>query len=180
MKKSTLIASGIALACALSAATVPAFAHGADKSAGPARWSTGDSTPAQRKATLTKEINAAYAEQKTQCQRQAASKRAGCLSAARTTYQHDLAGMPRLLADAPSGGVSERVLTTTPATPDTPVAAGASAVGGSGATGTTGSGSTDAIPPANAQSGGVPPPVDQPDPAQPTQPPQGVPPTQQQ
>lgn len=169
MSNSTIIAGGIALACALSAATLPVFAA--------------DSTPAQRKATLTKEINAAYAEQKTACQRQAASTRSSCLSAARTTYQHDLASMPRLLADAPSGGVSERVVSTTPATPNTPnapVASGANAVGGSGSTGTTGSGSTDAIPPAAAQSGGVPPPVDQPDPAQPTQPPQGVPPTQQQ
>jgi hypothetical protein len=157
---------------------LPAFAG--DKTTGPARWTTGDSTSAQRKATLTKEINAAYAEQQTQCQRQGAAKRARCLTAARTTYQHDLAAMPRLLADAPAGGISERVVSTTAGAATTPVARGANAVGSSGSTGTSGSGSTDAIAPAAAQSGGVPPPVDQPDPAQPTQPPQGVPPTQQQ
>jgi hypothetical protein len=182
MRPSAFIARGVALACALGAAALPALpavAHQATSA--PARWSSGDSTPAQRKATLTKEINAAYAEQQSQCKRQPASQRSACLKEARTTYQHDLASMPRLLAGAPAGSISERVVSTSIGTADRPVpAGGASAVGGSGSTGFTGSGSVDAIPPASTQSGGVPPPVDQPDPAQPTTPPQGNPPPAQQ
>lgn len=182
MSKATCILRGVALACALCAAGSPAMA-----AKDPARWTQGDKTKAQRMATLKKEINAAYAEQQAACKRKASASRAACLKDARQVYQHDLAQAPQLLAAAPRGEVTERVVSTTPApaaaTPDQ--AAGSTAYGSS-STGSTGSGAgtvsgkDDAMPPSAGQSGGLPP-VDQPDPQSPNQPPQGsTPPIQQQ
>lgn len=163
--KSTLILRGIVVACALSAAGLPALAKN------PSQQSS--SSQAARKATLKKEINAAYDDQQRACKKEASGQRAACLKQARQTYQQDMANMPQLLADAPSGSVSERVVSTTSAPPDA-TQGGASAYGGSGggATGS-GSGSVDATPPASGQSGGLPPPIDQPNPVQAVQPQQG-------
>jgi hypothetical protein len=88
----------IALACALCAA-VPAMAQ---------------SPKAQQQgmATLKKEINAAYAQQKTECGKQAKSERASCLDQARQTYDHDMKDAPRLVANAPTGGIQERTIST--------------------------------------------------------------------
>jgi hypothetical protein len=157
MSKAKCILRGVALACALCAAGTPAMA-----AKDPARWTHGDSTKSQRMATLKKEINAAYAEQQTACKRKSSGKRDACLKLARQVYQHDMANAPRLLAQAPRGAVSERVVSTTPATPAQP---GASAYGnsGSGATGSGGAtgtvdGKDDALPPSHGQTGGLPPP----------------------
>jgi hypothetical protein len=100
----------IALACALCAA-VPAMAQ---------------SPKAQQQgmATLKKEINAAYAQQKTECGKQAKSERASCLDQARQTYDHDMKDAPRLVANAPTGGIQERTISTVDS-------GGASAVGSS-------------------------------------------------
>jgi hypothetical protein len=185
MTSTSTIVRGIVVACALSAASLPALAQTQAKAAG----------SAARKATLTKEINAAYAEQQGACKRAASSQRAACLKHARTTWQHDLANMRALLADAPSGGVTERIVATSAAAPaprapatDASARDGASAYGrsGSGVTGSSagsgtgssagagsGAGSIDAIPPTGGQAGGLPPPIDQPNPVAPTQPPQG-------
>lgn len=176
MSKSAFIVRGIALACALGAASLPALAQNPTKQSGPARWYKGDSTKQQRTATLKKEINAAYAEQQSACRHESSGQRSACLKQARQTYQHDMAHIPQLLAAAPSGGVNERVVSTTTGMPDTPAGqGGASAYGssGGGATGSgSGTGSVDAIPPNNGQAGGMPPPIDQPNPVQPMQPPQ--------
>jgi hypothetical protein len=94
-------------------------------------------------------------------------------------YQRDMANAPQLLAQAPRGEVTERVVSTTtaPATPDQP--AGSSAYGSSstGATGSgagTVSGKDDAMPPSAGQTGVLPPPrVDPSDTQAPNQPPQG-------
>jgi hypothetical protein len=160
MSKAKCILRGVALACALCAAGTPAMA-----AKDPARWTQGDSTRSQRMATLKKEINAAYAEQQTACKRKSSGKRDACLKQARQIYQRDMANAPRLLAQAPRGEVTERVVSTTPATPATPAQPGASAYGTSGS-GTTGSGGAtgtvdgkdDALPPSAGQSDGMPPP----------------------
>jgi hypothetical protein len=178
MNKATCILRGVALACALCAAGTPAMA-----AKDPARWTQGDSTKAQRMATLKKEINAAYAEQQTACKHKASAKRDACLKQARQIYQRDMANAPTLLAQAPKGEVTERVVSTTPA-PATSTQPGATAYGSSGAgttgsggaTGTTGSvsGKDDAVPPSSGQSGGLPPPRIDPSSMQaPNQPPQG-------
>jgi hypothetical protein len=160
MNKATCILRGVALACALCAAGTPAMA-----AKDPARWTQGDSTKAQRMATLKKEINAAYAEQQTACKRKSSGQRDACLKQARQIYQRDLANAPSLLAQAPKGRVMERVVSTTPAAPASSTQPGATAYGSSGA-GTTGSGNAtgtvngkdDALPPASGQTGGLPPP----------------------
>jgi hypothetical protein len=176
MNKATCILRGVALACALCAAGTPAMA-----AKDPARWTQGDSTKAQRMAVLKKEINAAYAEQQTACKRKSSGKRDACLKQARQVYQRDLANAPNLLAQAPRGQVTERVVSTTPATPNQATQPGASAYGSSGAgatgsggaTGTTG-GKDDALPPSSGQTGGLPPPrVDPSNTQLPDQPPQG-------
>jgi hypothetical protein len=160
--KTTLILRGIVVACALSAASLPALAKNPTQQSAASQQA--------RKATLKKEINAAYAEQQSACKREASGQRAACLKQARQTYQHDLASVPQLLADAPGGSVTERVVSTTTAAPDA-TQGGASAYGSSGGGSTgSGSGSVDAVPPANGQSGGLPPPIDQPSPVQPTRP----------
>jgi hypothetical protein len=151
MNKATCILRGVALACALCAAGTPAMA-----AKDPARWTQGDSTKAQRMATLKKEINAAYAEQQTACKRKSSAKRDACLQQARQIYRHDMANAPRLLAQAPRGRVSERIVSTTPAATGMPTQPGATAYGSSGA-GMTGSGSAtgtvggkdDAVPPSS-------------------------------
>jgi hypothetical protein len=182
MSKATCILRGVALACALCAAGSSAMA-----AKDPARWTQGDKTKAQRMATLKKEINAAYAEQQAACKHKSSSSRTACLKQARQIYQHDMAHAPQLLAEAPRGEVTERVVSTTPATPATPAQPGATAYGNSnmGATGAgTGdvNGKDDAIPPSSGQAGGLPPPrMDQSDMQAPNQPPQGTtPPVQQQ
>jgi len=144
----------------------------------PARWTHGDSTKSQRMATLKKEINAAYAEQQTACKRKSSGKRDACLQQARQIYQRDMANAPRLLAQAPKGRVSERVVSTTPAATGTSTQPGASAYGSSGA-GMTGSGGAsgtvggkdDAVPPSSSME-----PQDQPR----NQPQGSTPPVQQQ
>jgi hypothetical protein len=160
MNKATCILRGIALACALCAAGTPAMA-----AKDPARWTQADSTKTQRMATLKKEINAAYAEQQSACKRKSSGKRDACLKQARQIYQRDMANAPRLLAQAPRGEVTERVVSTTPAAPATSTQPGTTAYGSSG-TGTTGSGNAtgtvsgkdDALPPSSGQTGGLPPP----------------------
>lgn len=169
--KTTLILRGMVVACALSAASLPALAKNPAQQSGASQQA--------RKATLQKEINAAYADQQRACRHEASGQRAACLKQARQTYQQDMANMPQLLADAPTGSVTERVVSTTTAPPDA-TQGGASAYGnsgggstGSGSSASSGSGSVDAIPPNNGQSGGLPPPIDQPNPVQPTQPQNG-------
>jgi hypothetical protein len=96
-----------------------------------------------------------------------------------------MAHAPQLLAAAPRGEVTERVVATTPA-PAAPTQPGATAYGssGSGATGAgTGDvrGKDDAVAPTTGQTGGLPPPRDdQPDNQAPNQPPQSTTPVQQQ
>ena len=177
MNKATCILRGVALACALCAAGTPAMA-----AKDPACWTQGDSTKSQRMATLKKEINAAYAEQQTACKRKASSKRDACMKQARQIYQHDMANAPHLLAQAPRGRVSERIVSTTPAATGTSTQPGATAYGSSGA-GMTGSGGAtgnvngkdDTVPPSGNMQ-----PQDQPQ-DQPQNQPQGsTPPVQQQ
>jgi hypothetical protein len=184
MNKASSILRGAWIACALCAASVPALADSHPRAAkDPARWTTGDKTKAQRMATLKKEINAAYAEQQSACRHKSSGSRAGCLKEARQVYQHDMAHAPQLLAAAPRGEVTERVVSTTPATPETPAQPGASAYGSSNAGAATGSGGKDdAIPPSSGQAGGLPPPrMDEQDMQAPNQPPAGnSPPVQQQ
>ena len=103
MNMTTLSLRTIAMACALCAATVPALAQTAQKSG----------SKQQSMATLKKEINAAYAQQKRECGRQAASERTSCLNQARQTYRDDMANAPQLVASAPRGSVTERVVSTT-------------------------------------------------------------------
>lgn len=181
MSKATCILRGVALACALCAAGSPAMA-----AKDPARWTQGDKTKAQRMATLKKEINAAYAEQQSACRHKSAGSRAACLKEARQVYRHDMAHAPQLLAAAPRGEVTERVVSTTPAAPAAPTQPGGTAYGSS-STGATGAGTgdvrgkDDAVAPTSGQTGGLPPPRDdQPDMQAPNQPPQATTPVQQQ
>jgi hypothetical protein len=144
MKRASLIVRGAALACALCAASLPALAQNHSKpSNGPARWSTAANTKQQRTAILKKEINAAYAQQQSECRHHSASQRAGCMKSARQTYQQDMANVPKLLAQAPSGSVTERVVSTTPApTPTMTTQAGATTASGSSGAGSTASGAS--------------------------------------
>lgn len=161
MNKSNLSFSSIAMACALCVAAVPALAQGqsASKPGDPARWYAGNKSQQQSLATIKKEINAAYAQQKSECQRGAKGERASCLQQASQTYRSDMANARELVANAPSGGVSERVVATTAADGNTTAMgasqAGASADGanpaadakqgmdaGAAATGNSGAGST--------------------------------------
>lgn len=134
MNKSNLYFSSIAIACALCVAAVPALAQGQAAS----------KSEQQSLATIKKEINAAYAQQKSECNRGAKSERASCLQQASQTYRSDMGNARQLVANAPSGGVSERVVSTStsPATDG-----GATAVGSSQAA-STASGSADAANPA--------------------------------
>jgi hypothetical protein len=149
MSKATCILRGVALACALCTAGTTAMA-----AKDPARWTQGDKTKSQRMATLKKEINAAYAEQQTACKRKSAASRANCLKDARQVYQHDMANAPRLLAQAPRGEVTERIVSTTTA-PATPAQQSGATAYGSSSTGATGSGAgtvsgkDDAMPPSS-------------------------------
>jgi hypothetical protein len=188
MSKASSILRGAWIACALCAVSVPALADSHPKAAkDPARWTTGDRTKAQRMATLKKEINAAYAEQQSACRHKSSGGRTACLKEARQVYQHDMAHAPQLLAAAPRGEVTERVVSTTPAASETPAQPGATAYGSS-STGATGagagsvSGKDDAVAPASGQTSGLPPPrMDEQDMQTPNQPPQGnSPPAQQQ
>jgi len=168
MSKATCILRGVALACALCAAGSPAMA-----AKDPARWTQGDKTKAQRMATLKKEINAAYAEQQTACKKKSSANRAACLKEARQVYQHDMAKAPQLLAQAPRGEVTERVVAATPA-PAAPDQSAGSTAYGSSSTGATGAGGKDdAVPPSTGQAGGLPPRVDPSNTQAPDQPPQG-------
>lgn len=123
----------IALAAALCAA-IPAMAQTATKSGDPARWHKADKTQQQSMATLKKEINAAYAQQKTECGKQAKAERSSCMAQARQTYNADMKNAPQLVAQAPTGSIQERTVTTVDS-------GGATAVGGSQG-GSTASGSS--------------------------------------
>jgi hypothetical protein len=137
MSKASLILRGAMVACALCTASLPALAATqAQHGKAPARGYTGDSTQQQRPAILKKEINAAYAEQQSACRKHSSSQRSSCLQQARQTYRNDMANIPQLVASAPTGSVSERVVSVTTA----PAAGGTTAYGSSGA-GSTGSGS---------------------------------------
>jgi hypothetical protein len=115
-----------ALACALCFTSLAAFAQAGDRAVpaavahkqkseiargDPARWYKGDSTDAARMRTLKKEIAAAYTEAKTACHKQPSSRRSSCLQQARSTWQHDMANAPALLASAPQAEIVERVST---------------------------------------------------------------------
>lgn len=142
MKTKTPSLRSIVVACTLCVAAGSALAQSqtAKKPGDPARWYTKQQTT----TTLKKEINAAYAEQKSACNRGAKAERTSCLADARKTYQHDLGNMTQLAQNTPAGGVSERVVSTVDsggagANAD----AGASAVGSSQG-GATSSGGMDA------------------------------------
>jgi hypothetical protein len=126
------------LACALCAA-LPAMAQSSAKSGDPARWSKTDKTKQQSMATLKKEINAAYAQQKTECGKQAKSERSSCLAQARQTYDDDMKNAPQLVAQAPTGGIQERTVTTVDSGGATAVG---SSQGGSTASGSSQGGAT--------------------------------------
>lgn len=137
MSNASLILRGAVVACALCTASLPALAaHQAQQSGKtPSRWYTGDNTQQQRTAILKKEINAAYAEQQSACRKHSTSQRSSCLQQARQTYRDDMARIPQLVASAPKGSVSERVVTTT-----TSPASGSTTSYGSSSAGSTGSG----------------------------------------
>ncbi|MFK3737359.1 hypothetical protein [Massilia sp. TN1-12] len=154
MKTKTPLLRSIVVACTLcvaAAGSALAQSQTAKKPGDPARWYTKQQTS----TTLKKEINAAYAEQKSACNRGAKSERAGCLADARKTYQNDMKNMTQLAQNTPAGGVSERVVTTTEgdgssavgssqggATASGGMDAGAAATGGTGSTGSMGSSSS--------------------------------------
>nr|WP_314539167.1 hypothetical protein [uncultured Massilia sp.] len=157
MKTKTPLLNGVVVACTLCVAAGSALAQSqtAKKPGDPARWYTKQQTT----TTLKKEINAAYAEQKSACNRGAKSERAGCLADARKTYQTDMKNMTQLAKNTPAGGVNERVVTTTEAggtsggtsamggsqggsTASGGMEAGAAATGSTGSTGSSGSGIT--------------------------------------
>jgi hypothetical protein len=64
----------------------------------PARWSQGDQTSAEQARTLRKEIGAALAEAKQECQKGPASERGACLKEAQQTYHDDMAKVPQAVA----------------------------------------------------------------------------------
>lgn len=160
-----------ALACALNAASIPALAQRAD-------------TQQQRLATLKKEINAAYAQQKRECRQQPSHERAGCLKEARKVYRSDMDDAPTLVARGPNPEIATK--TTVPSAGGSE--AGATAVGSSGG-GATGAGSgpapstgqikdQDMSPPRGDQSGGLPPPRIEPNEVPSTPPREDLPPVQ--
>jgi len=118
----------IAIACALCAAAGSTLAQTAKQ---------------QSVNTIKKEINAAYAEQKAACAKGARSERASCLDQARQVHRKDMANAGQLVADAPVGGVNERVVSTVERAGD-----GAGAVGSSqgGATASGGDGALEPQP----------------------------------
>lgn len=139
----------IALACALCAAAGSALAQGASK---------------ESLGIIKKEINAAYAEQKAACAKGARSERASCLDQARQIHRKDMANAGKLVADAPTGGINERIVTTVEPGGAGAVGSsqgGATASGGDGASGSSGSGisasgggtETPAAPTGNAGAG---------------------------
>jgi hypothetical protein len=83
-------------------------ASGAD----PARWHQQDDSRAARLATLKKEIGAAQAEAQRACAKQAASARGACMTEAKATYQHDMAGAESQVDMAPGGSVTTTVTKT--------------------------------------------------------------------
>ena len=104
---------------------------------------------------LKKEINAAYAEQTAACKKGASAHRAACMQQARATYDRDNANARELVADAPTSTVTERIVSTTPATGQD----GSRAYGNSGMNGQTGAGmdkqpatQSDAMPTETKQS----------------------------
>jgi hypothetical protein len=144
----------VAVACILCASSAGASAaqhskHGND----PARWYNGDSTQQQRMNVLKKELNAAYAEQTAACKKKSSGKRSACLKEARATYQHDSANARRLVANAPQSEITERVVSTTPASGQDTMRDGASAYGSSGSTGQTGAGSSQGMSGAQPSTG---------------------------
>lgn len=147
MKTKTPLLRSIVVACTLcvaAAGSALAQSQTAKKPGDPARWYTKQQTS----TTLKKEINAAYAEQKSACNRGAKSERAGCLADARKTYQDDMKNLTQLAQNTPAGGVSERVVTTTEAGGASAMGSsqgGATASGGmeAGAAATGSTGSTD-------------------------------------
>jgi hypothetical protein len=157
MKLPSLSMRAGALACALAACTlyaagIPALAQRAD-------------TQQQRLATLKKEINAAYAQQKRECRHQPSHERAGCLKEARKVYRSDMEDAPTLVARGPNPEIATK--TTVPASAGSE--AGATAVGSSGGGATSAGGGSgpvkdqDMAPPRGDQSGGLPPPRTEPD-----------------
>jgi hypothetical protein len=181
MKLPSLLLRSAALACALCAASIPAPAQRAD-------------TQQQRMATLKKEINAAYAQQKRECRQQPRHERAGCLKEARKVYRSDMEDAPTLVARGPN----PEVLTKTTVPSGAGSEAGATAVGSSGgastAVGSSGGGATgasagcghgmgqikdqDMAPPRGDQSGGLPPPRIEPSEVPSTPPREDLPPVQ--
>lgn len=152
MKTKTPLLHSVVVACTLCVAAGSALAQSqtAKKPGDPARWYTKQQTT----TTLKKEISAAYAEQKSACNRGAKAERASCLADARKTYQADMKNMTQLAQNTPAGGVSERVVTTTESGGN---AGGTTAMGSSqggstasggmeaGAAATGGTGSTDSM-----------------------------------
>jgi hypothetical protein len=171
MKLPSLLLRFGALACALYAACIPAQAQRAD-------------TQQQRLATLKKEINAAYAQQKRECRQQPKNERAGCLKEARRIYRSDMEDAPTLVARGPNPEILTR--TTVPAAGGSE--AGATAVGSSGGGTTSAGGSSapgtgqikdqDMSPPRGDQSGGLPPPRIEPHEVPSTPPNEDLPPVQ--
>jgi hypothetical protein len=169
MKLLSILSRCGALACALCAASIPAQAQRADNQQ-------------QRLATLKKEINAAYAQQKRECRQQPKNERAGCLKEARKVYRSDMEDVPTLVAREPNPEMLTK--TTVPAAGGSE--AGATAVGSS-AGGATSAGSgqgagqikdQDMSPPRGDQSGGLPPPRIEPHEVPSTPPNEDLPPVQ--
>lgn len=85
-----------------------------------ARWSTPDSTPAQRKATALKEARNALDENRRACRSESPSRRPSCLAQAQSLYQTDMANLSRhgaLLpaSQRPRASVREHVVALEPA-----------------------------------------------------------------
>jgi len=150
MDTTILYRRGAALACTLCAFCAAALPVAAQDS--------GAGSNSAGLNNLKREINAAYAQQQADCKRKPERSRAACLKQASQVHRRDMANAPRLVADAPTGQVRERILG--------PVEGGASAVGGSssGATGSSGiQGKDDTAPPRGDASGGLPPPRTEPE-----------------
>jgi hypothetical protein len=143
------------VACALGATAVSALAQTAhDDSAvskpvakkqkseiakgDPARWYRADNSPQARLSTQKKEINAAYAEAKTACRKEAAAARSKCMKDAQLAYRHDMAQAPMLVAHGSNPEVLKQVSPI-----DTSGGPGESQVGGSGTTSSTEAGNAD-------------------------------------
>jgi hypothetical protein len=155
----------------LYSASIPALAQRAD-------------TQQQRLATLKKEINAAYAQQKRECRQQPKNERAGCLKEARKVYRSDMEDAPTLVARGPN----PEILTRTTVPLGGASEAGTTAVGSSGG-GATGAGAgcgqgmgqikdQDMSPPRGDMSGGLPPPRIEPNEVPSSPPREDLPPVQ--